>query len=49
MAGAVPYGTYFWIDPKEDMIGILMVQIRPYAHLKIRRQFQILANAAIVE
>ena len=43
------YGTYFWIDPKEDMIGILMVQIRPYAHLKIRRQFQILANAAIVE
>ncbi len=43
------YGTYFWIDPEEELIGIFMTQIRPYRHLKIRRQFQILATAAIVE
>ena len=43
------YGTYFFIDPQEKMIGIFMTQIRPYRHLKIRRQFQILATAAIVD
>ncbi len=43
------YGTYFWIDPQEELIGIFMTQIRPYRHLKIRRQFQIMATAAIVD
>lgn len=43
------YGTYFWIDPKEEMVGVLMTQVRPYNHLKIRRQFQILVTAAITE
>ena len=43
------YGTYFWIDPQEQLIGIFMTQIRPYRHLKIRRQFQIMATAAIVD
>ena len=43
------YGTYFWVDPKEQMIGILMVQVRPYTHLNIRQDFQVLANAAIID
>ncbi len=43
------YGTYFWIDPQEELIGIFMTQIRPYRHLKIRRQFQIMATTAIVD
>jgi len=42
-------GTYFFIDPQEELIGILMTQISPYRHLKIRRQFQILATTAIEE
>ncbi len=41
--------TYFWIDPKEQMIGILMTQVRPYTHLNIRQEFQVLANAAIID
>jgi len=43
------FGTYFWIDPKEQMIGILMQQIRPYSHLNIRTEFQNLATQAIVD
>lgn len=42
-------GTYFWIDPAEEMVGVLMTQLNPYRHLMIRRQFQIVATAAIVE
>ncbi len=26
--------NYFWIDLKDEMIGIFMTQIRPYHHLK---------------
>ena len=43
------FGTTFWIDPKEQMIGILMIQIRPYTHLAIRSQFRTLATQAIVD
>ncbi len=41
------YGTYFWIDPKEEMTGIVMMQIRPYTHINIRQDFQNLATQAI--
>ncbi len=41
--------TYFWIDPKEELIGILMTQIRPYIHLMLRRQIHTMATAAILE
>lgn len=43
------YCTYFWVDPVEEMFGILMTQVRPYDHLNIRQEFQVLANQAIVE
>src|SRR5712692_5174835 len=43
------FGTYFWIDPKEEMIGILMIQVRPYNHLNIRQEFQTLAMQAIAD
>jgi CubicO group peptidase (beta-lactamase class C family) len=39
--------TYFWVDPREEMIGILMTQVRPYDHLGIREEFSVLANQAI--
>jgi len=43
------FGTYFWIDPKEQMIGILMIQVRPYTHLNIRQDFQTLATQAVID
>ncbi len=41
--------TYFWVDPVEEMIGIVMTQVRPYNHLNIRQEFQVLACQAIVD
>lgn len=41
--------TYFWVDPVEDVIGIMMTQVRPYTHLNIRQEFQVLVNQAIVD
>lgn len=43
------YCTYFWVDPVEDVVGILMTQVRPYTHLNIRQEFEVLVNQAIVE
>ncbi len=43
------YGTYFWVDPKEEMIGILMLQLMPYAHLNIRYDFQNAVTQALVD
>ncbi len=41
--------TYFWVDPQEEMIGIMMTQVIPYTHINIRQEFQVLANQAIVD
>ena len=41
--------TLFWIDPKEELIGIVMTQVRPYTHINIRQDFQVLVNQAIVD
>lgn len=43
------YCTYFWVDPKEEMVAVLMTQVRPYTHLNIRQDFNVLAYQAIVE
>jgi CubicO group peptidase (beta-lactamase class C family) len=43
------FGTYFFIDPKEETIGILMVQLRPWDHLNIRPDLISLAEQAIVD
>jgi len=40
-------GTAFWIDPKEDMIGVFMVQVLPQRTVK--DQFKQLAYQAIVD
>ena len=42
-------GTVFWIDPAEELVGILMVQVRPGGHLRLREKFGALTYAAIVE
>lgn len=43
------WGTYFFVDPVEEMIGIIMIQITAYTHLRIRQDLGTLATQAIVE
>ena len=43
------YGTLYWADPVEDLIGILMIQIRPYNHLSIRPLFSNVVTQAVVD
>jgi len=44
--GAV--GTYFRIDPKNDLIYIMMMQISPYRQLGLREKFQKLVNNTLM-
>lgn len=39
--------TYFWIDPEEDMIAILMTQLYPSSTYPLRPQLQQLVYAAV--
>lgn len=59
-ATAMPYsvGTYFWwgafntsfwIDPKEQLVGVLLSQLRPYTHVNIRQDLATLAYQAVVD
>ena len=41
-------GTLFWIDPTEDLIGILMVQLTPN-RLQLREKFSALVYSSIVD
>jgi CubicO group peptidase (beta-lactamase class C family) len=43
------YGTLFWVDPAEKMVGILMIQLMPTEHLNLRGQFQNAVTQAIVD
>ncbi len=43
------YCTISWIDRENDLIGVLMTQVRPYGHINIRQDFQVLASQAIIE
>ena len=42
-------GTLFWIDPQEDLIGIMMIQINPYSHFNIRPLFSVAVTQAITD
>ncbi len=42
-------GTLFWIDPQEDLIGILMVQLNPYTRSEIRPLFSVVVSQAIID
>ncbi len=41
--------TVFWVDPVDELIGILMTQVRPYTHLNIRSDFQTLTYQALID
>jgi CubicO group peptidase (beta-lactamase class C family) len=40
-------GTRFWIDPREDMVGVFMVQIIPHRDLRYGGEFRHLVYGAI--
>ncbi len=39
--------TYFWIDPEEQLIGIVMAQLEPPIHPELEAEFQTLVYGAI--
>jgi CubicO group peptidase (beta-lactamase class C family) len=41
-------GTLFWIDPKEQLIAIYMVQVSDGDRLMLRNQFRSMVQAAII-
>ncbi len=43
------YGTYFFVDPQEDLLGIIMMQLAPFGHLSLRHIFAVLATTSIIE
>jgi CubicO group peptidase (beta-lactamase class C family) len=42
-------GTEFWIDPKEQLVGLYMVQASEGDTRFLRRQFRSLVDAALVD
>jgi CubicO group peptidase (beta-lactamase class C family) len=43
------FSTYFWVDPKEDMIFIFLTQKYPNAHWDIEQKFHIMAYQALID
>ncbi len=43
------YCTISWLDPAEQIVAVLMTQVRPYTHINIRQDFQVLTYQAITE
>ena len=41
------FNTYFWVDPQEELIGVVMTQLYPYDHLTLRDDFKRLTYDAI--
>jgi CubicO group peptidase (beta-lactamase class C family) len=40
--------TFFWVDPKEDIMALLFAQLEPSSHLALARQFKALMYQALV-
>ena len=43
------YCTISWVDPEKDLIGLMMTQVRPYTHINIRRDFQVMTYQAMID
>jgi CubicO group peptidase (beta-lactamase class C family) len=43
------YGTDFWVDPRERLVGIVMIQRFPTTGIRLREVFRALAYAALVK
>ena len=43
------YCTISWLDPEQELVAVLMTQVRPYRHINVRQDFQVLTYQAIVD
>jgi len=43
------YHTFFWVDPQEELIGILMSQVFPNMHLDVYPKMRVMVYQAIVD
>ena len=43
------WGTLFWADPVENMLGIFMTQISSYRHINVRNDFGVTAMQSITD
>ena len=43
------WGTVFWIDPVEELIPIMLIQISSYSHFNIRPLFSVITSQAVVD
>ena len=43
------WGTYYFVDPVEELIGIVMIQVTSYRHINLRQDIGTLAMQAIIE
>ena len=43
------WGTVFWVDPVENMLGIMMTQITSYSHLNVRQDVGVTAVQSILD
>lgn len=41
------YCTLSWVDPEQELVAVLMTQVRPYSHINVRQDFQVLTYQAI--
>lgn len=43
------WGTVFWVDPVEEMVGVMLTQIAPFFHLNVRPMLAVCATQAIID
>lgn len=43
------YCTLSWIDPEQELVAVIMTQVRPYTHLNIRQDFQTLVYQSLMD
>ena len=43
------HGTYFWVDPREDLAVVFMTQLMPSSSYPIRRELRTLVYSAFTE
>jgi CubicO group peptidase (beta-lactamase class C family) len=43
------YCTISWVDPEQELTAVMLTQVRPYGHINIRQDFQVLTYSAIID
>jgi len=41
--------TIAWVDPEQKLVGILMTQLSPHGHIRLRQDFQVLVYQAMTK